>query len=52
MEGLSGLDSVGYVRYASVYKDFRATDDFAAFIVDEKLTDETEVIASQSEEDE
>jgi len=43
MEGLSGLDSVGYVRYASVYKDFRATDDFAAFIVDEKLSDDTDV---------
>jgi len=28
MEGLAGLDSVAYVRYASVYKDFRATQDF------------------------
>ncbi|WP_371397620.1 transcriptional regulator NrdR [Fretibacter rubidus] len=40
MEGLSGLDSVGYVRYASVYKDFRATEDFAAFIVEENLTED------------
>lgn len=40
MEGLAGLDSVGYVRYASVYKDFRATEDFAAFIVEENLTED------------
>lgn len=37
MEGLSSLDKVAYVRYASVYKDFRATGDFEAFIVEEKL---------------
>ncbi len=37
MEGLSGLDSVAYVRYASVYKDFRATQDFEAFIEEENL---------------
>ncbi|MGB0907905.1 MAG: transcriptional regulator NrdR [Maricaulaceae bacterium] len=40
MEGLSGLDSVGYVRYASVYKDFRATQDFEAFIEEEKLAED------------
>jgi transcriptional repressor NrdR len=37
MEGLAGLDKVAYVRYASVYKDFRATGDFEAFIEDQKL---------------
>jgi transcriptional repressor NrdR len=42
MEGLSSLDKIGYVRYASVYKDFRATEDFGAFIQDEKLSDEDE----------
>jgi len=42
MEGLSGLDSVAYVRYASVYKDFRATEDFGAFIQTEKLATESE----------
>ena len=46
MEGLSGLDSVGYVRYASVYKDFRATDDFAAFIVEENLAQEAALKAA------
>lgn len=37
MEGLANLDSVAYVRYASVYKDFRATQDFEKFIVGENL---------------
>jgi len=37
MEGLANLDSVAYVRYASVYKDFKETKDFEAFIGDEKL---------------
>jgi transcriptional repressor NrdR len=37
MDGLANLDSVAYVRYASVYKDFKETKDFEAFIDDEKL---------------
>jgi len=37
MEGLARLDDVAYVRYASVYKDFRATQDFETFIESEKL---------------
>lgn len=32
MEALSGVDPVGYVRYASVYRDFREPSDFADFI--------------------
>ena len=28
MEGLKGLDDIAYVRFASVYKDFRETRDF------------------------
>ena len=40
MEGLSNLDKIAYVRYASVYKDFRATEDFGAFIQEEKLATE------------
>ncbi len=42
MEGLSNLDKIAYVRYASVYKDFRATEDFASFITDERLSSEDE----------
>lgn len=34
MEALSHLDPVAYVRYASVYRDFRETSDFAQFIAD------------------
>ncbi len=37
MESLSNLDPVAYVRYASVYKDFTESSDFARFIADEKL---------------
>ncbi len=32
MEGLAGLDDVAYVRYASVYKNFREARDFGDFI--------------------
>lgn len=41
MEGLSELDKIAYVRYASVYRDFRATEDFGQFIESQKLRDET-----------
>lgn len=39
MEGLAELDKVAYVRYASVYRDFRTTEEFGSFIKDEKLGD-------------
>ena len=32
MDALRTVDPVGYVRYASVYKDFRDPADFAKFI--------------------
>jgi transcriptional repressor NrdR len=32
MEGLRGLDTVAYVRFASVYKNFREAKDFEAFV--------------------
>ena len=31
MEGLKGLDSVAYIRFASVYKDFNEAKDFEDF---------------------
>ena len=31
MDGLMGLDSVAYIRFASVYKDFTDAKDFEAF---------------------
>ena len=35
MKALKSVDEVAYVRYASVYKDFRHTGDFAKFLGDE-----------------
>jgi transcriptional repressor NrdR len=32
MDGLRNLDDVGYVRFASVYRDFREAKDFEAFV--------------------
>ena len=42
MKSLKALDEVGYVRYASVYRDFRETQDFARFLGKEGLSDEVE----------
>ena len=40
MKALKSVDEVAYVRYASVYQDFRHTGDFARFLGDEGLDDE------------
>ena len=32
MEALQGLDKVAYVRFASVYKNFREVKDFESFV--------------------
>jgi transcriptional repressor NrdR len=40
MKALKSLDDVAYVRYASVYRDFRHTDDFAHFLSAEGLAEE------------
>jgi transcriptional repressor NrdR len=40
MKALKSLDDVAYVRYASVYRDFRQTDDFARFLSAEGLAEE------------
>ena len=42
MKALKSLDEVGYVRYASVYRDFRQTRDFAKFLGAEGLDDGVE----------
>ncbi len=41
MNALKDLDEVAYVRYASVYRDFRQTEDFAKFLGEEGLSDES-----------
>ncbi len=40
MKALKALDDVAYVRYASVYRDFRQTEDFARFLSEEGLGEE------------
>ncbi len=45
MKALKALDEVAYVRYASVYRDFRETQDFARFLGEEGLSDEPEELA-------
>lgn len=39
MKQLKQLDDVAYVRYASVYRDFRETQDFARFLGEEGLSE-------------
>ena len=39
MEGLKGLDDVAFVRFASVYKNFSAANDFRAFLAELDLDD-------------
>jgi transcriptional repressor NrdR len=34
MDGLKGLDDVAFVRFASVYKNFAAADDFRSFLTE------------------
>ncbi len=41
MAGLKGLDDVAYVRFASVYRDFRHTADFAEVISELRSDDRT-----------
>lgn len=36
MKAMAQLDAVGYIRYASVYKDFRNPEDFEEFLDDLK----------------
>ena len=42
MEGLKGLDDVAYVRFASVYKNFREAKDFGE-LLDELSSDDQDV---------
>lgn len=42
MTHLKQLDDVAYVRYASVYRDFKETEDFARFLGEEGLNETPE----------
>ncbi|MEM9048287.1 MAG: transcriptional regulator NrdR [Pseudomonadota bacterium] len=46
MEALSRIDTVGYVRFASVYKNFQAADDFEEFVSELRPT-----VTAAAEED-
>ena len=46
MEGLKGLDDVAYVRFASVYKNFREAKDFGE-LLEELGSDDTEPVKPQ-----
>lgn len=41
MKALKAVDEVAYVRYASVYRDFREPGEFAKFLSDEGLSEDT-----------
>lgn len=49
MEALKGLDDVAYVRFASVYKDFREARDFEEFV--EELASTSGIAKPVSEPD-
>jgi transcriptional repressor NrdR len=42
MKALKAVDEVAYVRYASVYRDFREPGEFAKFLSDEGLSEDVE----------
>jgi transcriptional repressor NrdR len=43
MEALYSLDQVAYVRFASVYRNFREAKDFENFIIDELSAEDESV---------
>jgi transcriptional repressor NrdR len=53
MNALYTLDKVGYIRYASVYRDFGNTEDFTAFIRDlgKKIKSDQKITASKKSEE-
>jgi len=46
MEALKALDDVAYVRFASVYKNFREAKDFEVLLGELAATDDEEIAAS------
>lgn len=53
MEGLQNLDAVAYVRFASVYKDFREVKDFEKFLggLDHRNDDEDNLQSRRREKE-
>ncbi|MEY3552843.1 MAG: hypothetical protein RL735_1191 [Pseudomonadota bacterium] len=50
MEGLRALDSIAYVRFASVYKNFREASDFST-IIDELAGEDADVAPKRKASD-
>ncbi len=50
MDGLKALDDVAYVRFASVYRNFREAKDFEA-VLDELSSDEADLNSVKADED-
>lgn len=48
MEGLKGLDDVAFVRFASVYKNFSAANDFRSFLA--TLDDDGAILGDEDSE--
>jgi transcriptional repressor NrdR len=48
MEALKALDDVAYVRFASVYKNFREAKDFETLLGELAATDEDEAAAGEA----
>ena len=42
METLAQTDTVAYIRFASVYKNFQAADDFNKFVAELRQKSQTE----------
>jgi transcriptional repressor NrdR len=49
MKALKTLDDVAYVRFASVYRDFRETSDFAKFLGEEGLAEDAGAVKDPEE---
>ncbi len=47
MKALANLDMVGYIRYTSVYKDFRNPEDFNSFLEEVRSLQEEQVTKSK-----
>jgi transcriptional repressor NrdR len=48
MDALKALDDVAYVRFASVYKNFREAKDFEALLGELAATDDDETAAGEA----
>ena len=48
MKALKSMDEVAYVRFASVYRDFKQTEDFARFLSAEGLAEDEQAAETET----